>query len=160
MRKTTDRGTPIIPDSIRNSLILSRRRVPWGPAGFWESPAGCPLKPNAQRMPSPNILFNLDNAEWGGGAGIQSSWAYSQPKFHFSVRLCPILASVSLRQLPSPHIVDFRQHDMWEGGSEAKVPVPLFSLNFSFQCCFPNFTPVSFRKLQWASLDFRLHIYW
>ena len=39
----------------------------------------------------------------------------------------------------STYIVEFRQHDMWEGGPEAKVRAPLFSLNCGFHFCFSRF---------------------
>ena len=82
----------------------------------------------------------------GGGGGSQSSRATFSLKLQFPGLFCPVFlpsASVSFRGLPwklvSAYIVQFIQHDIWEGGPEGKVPVPLFSLYFRCQCCFPNF---------------------
>ena len=125
----------------------------------------CPILASVslRQLPSPRKSFNSDNMTCGKGPGIQSSWVAFWLKFQFSVRLCPILASVRFRQLPSSsvstYIVPFRQHDMWGGGPEAKVPGSLFSLNSSFQRCLPDF---SFRQLPSASfstymVQFRQH---
>ena len=42
-------------------------------------------------------------------------------------------ASVGFRGVPSPHIVQLRQRDMWEVAAESKVPRGMFSLNRSVQ---------------------------
>ena len=101
-------------------------------------------------LPSPHILSNSDDMTGGGGGGgSQSFWATFQLKMQFSVLFWLILASVSFRQLPSasagfrglpsPRNAKPRQHEMWAGGPESKVPGSVFSLKCSFQCCYAQF---------------------
>ena len=81
-------------------------------------------------------------------------------KLHLSMLFYPILASVSFLGVSwtsvSKYIVQFRQHDMREGGRQPKF-LGHFSANLAVLSAV--LSNLSFRQLPSASVGFRLHIY-